>query len=671
MTSMSLETARKKIDQLTREIRQHDQAYYVEAKPTVSDLEYDRLIDELKKLEADFPELIQSDSPTQRIGDAPVPHLNQVAHVVRMLSIDNTYGIPELLEYGNKIEESLGGPAEWVVELKIDGVAASLIYEDGLLVRALTRGNGEVGDDITHNIRTVADVPLRLATDKPPKLLEVRGEVYMANSELVHLNERQAAEGQPAYANTRNVTAGSIRLLDPRICAERNLRVFCHGTGQCEGMRSDNHLDFLAEIGEFGLPPTPKVRGFKSIGKTAEYCEKIVDTLHDLDFEVDGLVIKLNRFDQREQLGTRSKSPRWLIAYKWEKYEAITTVNSIDVQVGKTGAITPVANLEPVELAGTTVSRASLHNAEEIERKDIRVGDTVVVEKAGKIIPHIVRVEKHERSGKKLRQYKFPTECPECETELTKDEGGVYIRCTNLHCPAQVKERIRYFATRNAMDIEGLGDKIVDQIVTEGMVKNYGDLYRLTVEQLQELPRMGKGSSSKLVKAIQNSKDRGLDRLLNALSIRHVGTTVSKTLARNFGTIAALRKATVEQISAVDEVGEIIAQSVHDFFDNEYGRDTVDDLISAGVSTELDITSDKPVGDQLSGKSFVVTGKLSKYSRDEAKQLIEQHGGKNSSSVSKKTDYLLAGEKAGSKRTKAESLGVTIISEVEFEAMIQ
>lgn len=669
MPDLTLDSARKKIRSLTDEIRVHDRAYYVDANPTVSDLEYDKLLNQLKDLEAQFPDLVSSDSPTQRIGDQPVAHLNQVEHTVRMLSIDNTFGIEELLDYGRKTEESLGGPAEWVVELKIDGVAATLIYESGELARALTRGNGEVGDDITHNIRTIADVPLRLTTDSPPKILEVRGEVYMANSELVRLNERQATAGQPLYANTRNVAAGSIRLLDPRICSERNLRIFCHGTGLCEGLTSNNHLDFLKEIGTYGLPPTPNVRGFKSIKETAEYCGDIVDSLHDLDFEVDGLVVKLNRFDQREQLGTRSKSPRWLIAYKWEKYEAITTLKSIEVQVGKTGAITPVANLEPVELAGTTVSRASLHNAEEIERKDIRVGDVVVVEKAGKIIPHIVRVEKHERKTE-LSKFLFPTSCPECGSAVSKDDGGVYIRCTNQMCPAQVKERIRYFATRNAMDIEGLGDKIVDQIVNEGLVTNYGDLYRLTVDQLKALPRMGEGSSSKLVNAIQSSKDRGLSRLLNALSIRHVGNTVAKVLAKEFKNVESLRVATREQLSDVDEIGGIIAESVTDYFSSEFGRATIDDLIELGISTREDTDEQETLGNQLNGKTLVVTGTLTKYTRDEIKGLIEKHGGKASSSVSKRTDFLIAGEKAGSKKTKAESLGIQILSEDEFEALI-
>ncbi len=671
MPGAEMKVTAKRIAELTEEIRLHDRAYYVDAQPKISDLEYDRLMLELKSLEKQFPNLVQSDSPTQRIGDQPVSHLKQVPHTVRMLSIDNTYSIDELLDYGIKTEAALGGPAEWVVELKIDGVAATIVYENGELVRALTRGNGEVGDDITHNIRTIADVPLRLTTKNPPPILEVRGEVYMANSDLVRLNEKQAAAGQQPYANTRNVSAGSIRLLDPRICADRNLRVFCHGTGMCEGLTSNNHLDFLREIGSYGLPPTPDVEGFSSIKKTAEHCERIVDTLHDLDFEVDGLVIKLNRFDQREALGARSKSPRWLIAYKWEKYEAVTTLNSIEVQVGKTGAITPVANLEPVELAGTTVSRASLHNAEEIERKDIRVGDTVVVEKAGKIIPHIVRVETHKREGKHVPKYQFPTTCPECSTPLSKDEGGVYIRCTNIECPAQLRERIRYFATRNAMDIEGLGDKIVDQIVSGGMVKNYGDLYRLTIEQLKELPRMGVGSSTKLVKAIQASKDAGLARLLNALSIRHVGITVAKVLARNFKDLNVLQNATAEELSNVDEVGDIIAESVAAFFASDYGRDTVNDLNDIGLKMSADHPGDSLGGsEKLVGKTLVVTGTLSKYTRDEIKNLIEQHGGKASSSVSKKTDFVVAGEKAGSKKAKAESLGVKIISEDEFESLI-
>ena len=498
------------IKKLSDTIRFHDKKYYVDADPQISDLAYDRLLEQLKKLEAENPDLVLPDSPTQRVGEQPVSHLEQHSHSIPMLSIDNTYNTDELNQFGRRTLDLLDGQEiEWVVELKIDGVAASVIYENGVLTRALTRGDGKVGDDITHNIRTVADVPLKLTTPDPPARLEVRGEVYMTNSELVRLNETQSKMGEAPYRNTRNVTAGSIRLLDPKECAKRNLRMFCHGTGQCEGLKSDNHMDFLTEIGTYGLPPTPMVQCFSTFAQAVSHCENLTEMLHELDFEVDGLILKVNRFSLREELGARSKSPRWLIAYKWEKYEAITRLNSIEVQIGKTGAITPVANLEPVELAETTVSRASLHNADEIERKDIRVGDVVVVEKAGKIIPHIVRVEKHERK-KGARRYQFPTECPECDTALVKDEGGVYIRCPNLSCPAQVKERIRYFASRGAMDIEGLGDKLVDLLVSNDLVKDFDDLYRLELDQLVELPRMGQRSSKNLLAGIEASKSRGL-----------------------------------------------------------------------------------------------------------------------------------------------------------------
>lgn len=661
---------KKKIQELRSEIRKHDQKYYVEATPVITDLQYDKLMKQLQQLEDENPDLVTSDSPTQRVGERPVDHLEQVEHTVPMLSIDNSYEIADLIKFGEKTEEQLGGEAEWVVELKIDGVAATIIYEDGVLVRSLTRGNGKVGDDITHNVRTIADVPLRLTTKNPPKVLEVRTEVYMANSELVRLNQRQAKAGLPDYANTRNVTAGSIRLLDPKICKERNLRVFCHGTGLCEGLTADNHMAFLEEIGSFGLPPTPFVESFKSIRKAAEHCEKLIEGLHELDFEVDGLVIKLNQFDQRDKLGARSKSPRWLIAYKWEKYEAITQLNSISVQVGKTGAITPVANLEPVELAGTTVSRASLHNADEIERKDIRVGDTVVVEKAGKIIPHIVRVEKHLRKGRR-NKFKFPVKCPICSTEVVKDDGGVYIRCPNLNCPEQLKGRIRYFATRNAMDIEGLGDKIVDQLVTSKLVENYGDLYRLTTEQLLGLERMGAKSAQKLISGIEASKDRGLIRLLNALSIRHVGVTVARVIAEHFETIDQLQAASLVELAAVDEVGDIIAESVHEFVNGKFGKAIIKDFHKLGIKMDVDGTVAKPAGDQLSGKSVVVTGTLTKYTRDSIKDLIVSHGGKASSSISSKTDFLIAGEKAGSKLAKAEKLGVKVLTEAQFEKLIK
>jgi DNA ligase (NAD+) len=663
------------IARLREEIRHHDHKYYVETAPEISDLEYDRLVERLRKLEAAHPKLVTPDSPTQRVGDQPVKELPSVEHRVPMLSIDNTYSLDDLRKYGERTQKLLPGETiEWVVELKIDGVAVSILYEDGLFVRGVTRGNGRVGDDVSHNIRTIHDVPLRLRGKAVPPVVEVRGEVYMTNSDLVRLNERQQKQGKPPFANTRNVTAGSIRQLDPRVCAERRLRFFCHSVGYVEGLRAATHMEFLDEVRSYGVPATPGVECFRSFDAAVEHCESLVERLHELDFEIDGLVLKVNRFDQRERLGATSKSPRWVIAYKFEKYEATTRINDIRVQVGKTGAVTPVADLEPVEIAGTIVSRASLHNADEIERKDVRPGDVVVVEKAGKIIPHVVRVEKHLRDHA-LRKFKFPAECPECGTPLVRDRvggteaEGAYIRCPNPKCPAQLKERIRYFASRNAMDIEGLGDKLVDQLVDKRIVTAYGDLYRLSHEQLEGLERMGRRSSENLLAAIETSKERGLGRVLNALSIRHVGARVASVLARHFRSIDALLGASLDELSEVNEIGPIIARSVHEFLHSEFGRQTIKDLRRVGVRME----SAEPTGQApqvLEGKTLVVTGTLSKYTRDEINELIARHGGRAASSVSKKTDYLVAGENAGSKLDKARQLGVPVLTEDEFERLL-
>ncbi len=657
------------IEQLRDQIRYHDRKYYVDASPEISDLEYDRLMQRLQQLESANPQLVTPDSPTQRVGDQPLSGLAQVEHRVPMLSINNTYSPEEVRQFAERSSKLVEGEAiEWVVEYKIDGVAVSLVYEAGLLTCAVTRGNGRIGDDITHNVRTIPGIPLRL-TGSPPPLIEVRGEVYMTNADLVRLNELQESRGEPPYANTRNVTAGSVRLLDSRTAAERNLRIFCHGVGASEEIDCATYSQFLGRLRNWGIPVTPHVATFKSIDAAIEYCDELIEGLHELDFEVDGIVIKADRFDQRDIMGSTSKSPRWLVAYKFEKYEAPTVVNEIRVNVGKSGAVTPIAELEPVQLAGTTVSRASLHNAEEIERKDIRVGDTIIVEKAGKIIPHVVRVERHLRK-RRLPKYKYPTECPECAAPLVKDDGGVYIRCPNLECPAQVKERIRYFATRNAMDIEGLGDKLVDQLVTSKLVSNFSDLYQLTEEQLGALERMGPGSSAKLVRGVAASKDRGLARLLNALSIRHVGRRVAQRIAGHFGSMDNLRDASEEEIAAISDVGAIIARSVYEFVHSEHGQQAIDRLAAVGVLMELPLADAKERSDKLRGKTLVVTGTLTKYKRDEIKQLIEQHGGRAASSVSKKTDYLVAGENAGSKLAKAQELGVAILSEVEFEALL-
>ena len=664
------------IAELREEIRRHDRKYYVEAAPEISDADYDRLMARLKRLEAEHPDLISPDSPTQRLGDEPVEGLVAVEHRVPMLSIENTYSLDELREYGARIGKLLPDETvEWIVELKVDGVAVSLLYENGLLTRGITRGNGRTGDDITHNVRTIKSIPLRLTGDRLPPLLEVRGEIYMTNSDLVLLNEARQANDEPPFANTRNVTAGSIRQLDSRICAERRLRFFCHSVGDTAGLKAKTHIEFLREMADYGLPPTPMAECFSTFDAAVAHCEELIERLHELDFEIDGLVLKVNRFDQRKRLGSTSKCPRWVIAYKFEKYEAATRLNAIRVQVGKTGAITPVADLEPVELAGSTISRASLHNADEIERKDIRPGDVVIVEKAGKVIPHVVRVEKHLRpEGEQLAKFVFPKKCPECGAKLAKDEGGVYIRCPNLECPAQLKERLRYFAGRNAMDIEGLGDKLVDQLVAAKLVCNYGDLYRLEAKQdrLLNMERMGRKSVDNLLDGVDASKRRGLARLLNALTIRHVGTRVAVVLAERFHSIDAIMAATVEQLSETNEIGPIIAQSVFDYFHSPFGEATTADLRSVGVKMDALASGDAAdVVRALEGKTLVVTGTLTKYTRDEIAELIALHGGHAASSVSKKTDYVVAGENAGSKLEKAQSLGVPVITEEEFERLLQ
>jgi DNA ligase (NAD+) len=677
MSSQPL-TAAQQIAGLREQIRYHDRMYYVEAEPQISDLEYDRLQQRLLELERTHPELITPDSPTQRIGEEIVGDLQQVPHRVPMLSIENTYNLDELATFFTRVQKNLNSSGvqqvEWVLELKIDGVAAAIVYEHGRLVRAVTRGNGQVGDDITHNIRTIRDIPLELA-GQPPDLLEVRGEVYMTNRDLAQLNLRRSQQGLPAYANTRNVTAGTVRLLDPRLAAERHLRFFCHGVGYCEGMHATNHIDFLRELQSFGLPTTPHVRRFDTATEVLEQIDLIQEQLHSLDFEVDGLVLKVNQFSHREKLGSNSKSPRWVVAYKIEKYEAVTRLNEIRVQVGKTGAITPVAELEPVQLAGTTVSRASLHNAEEIERKDVRVGDWVVVEKAGKIIPHIVRVELHRRQ-QPSPAFVFPTQCPECGTSLDKDEGGVYIRCNNPTCPAKLRQQLRFFAGRSAMDIDGLGEKIVDQLVDAGFVQSFADLYRLNKEQLLTLESFGDRKAEKLLAGIAASRERGLSRVLAAISIRHVGTRVASLLARAYPSMELLQQANVDDLAAVDEIGPIIAHSVFEYLHSPSGQHIIEGLREVGVQLSLAeaervVVAASAGAGVLAGKSLVVTGTLTRYTRDEIQALIAQHGGRAASSISKSTDYLVAGDKAGSKLEKAQQLGVQVLTEAQFEQLIQ
>jgi DNA ligase (NAD+) len=667
--------AAKEIARLRDLIRHHDRRYYVEARPEISDREYDRLVDELQALEAKHPDLVTPDSPTQRVGDEPVPELEAVKHRLPMLSMDNTYSAEDLLAWGRRVEKLLYegqdgvGGIGWILELKIDGVAVSLTYEAGRLVLGATRGNGAVGDDITHNVRTIHGVPLVLALANPPALIEVRGEVYMTNSDLVALNEAQAAAGLAPFANTRNVAAGSIRLLDPREAAKRPLRFFCHGVGDATGLGAASQSELLAWAAQAGLPVAPGTQAFESLDALVERGTALIEELHALDFEVDGFVVKVDRFDQQRRLGATAKSPRWAIAWKFEKYEATTKLAGIRVQVGRGGTITPVADLEPVELAGTTVSRASLHNADEVARKDIRVGDVLVVEKAGKVIPHVVRVEKHLRE-KRLPVWHPPAECPECGTGVVKDTDGVYIRCPNVDCPARMRERLKFFASRGAMDIEGLGDKLVEQLVATGMVKDYADLYRLTAAELEPLERMGKKSAESLIDQIMASRSRGLARVLNALGIRHVGPRVATLLAQRFPTIEKLQAASIEELAEVHEIGDVIAESVHEWLASDYGRRVITGLQACGVELEVPEADRSATDGPLVGKTLVVTGTLAGFSRQAAEEAIRKAGGRASGSVSKKTDYLVAGEEAGSKLDKARSLGVTVIDEAEFTKLL-
>ena len=661
---------------LRDQIRHHDRKYYVEAAPEISDRDYDRLVEELRRLEETHPELVTPDSPTQRVGDEPIPALMPVHHRRPMLSIDNTYSAADLTAWGKRVEKLLHDepghgrePIEWVLELKIDGVAVSLTYEAGRLVLAATRGNGVTGDDITHNARTIPGVPLALDVADPPAAIEVRGEVYMTNSDLVALNEGQAARGLAPFANTRNVVAGSVRLLDPRECAARPLRFFCHGVGDSTGLGAASQTDLIAWATSAGLPVAPGTQVFDSLDALVERGTELIAELHGLDFEVDGFVVKVNRFDQQRWLGATAKSPRWAIAWKFEKFEATTTLAAIRVQVGRGGTITPVADLEPVELAGTTVSRASLHNADEVARKDIRVGDVLVVEKAGKVIPHVVRVEKHLRRHRH-GPWQPPSACPECGTAVVKDVDGVYIRCPNVDCPARCRERIKFFCSRGAMDIEGLGDKLVEQLVATGLVKDYADLYALTPARLEPLERMGKKSAQALVDQVAASRERGLVRVLNALGIRHVGPRVAELLCAAFPSIEKLQAATVDQLAEVPEIGPAIAASVHEWLAGDYGRRTIEGLRNAGVRLDVPAPQRVPEG-PLTGRTLVVTGTLAGFSRQEAEEAIRRAGGRAASSVSKKTDFVVAGAEAGSKLETARKLGVTVLDEAAFVKLLR
>ncbi|NQV24640.1 MAG: NAD-dependent DNA ligase LigA [Rhodopirellula sp.] len=672
------------IESLRSELERHNRLYYVDARPEISDTDYDRLMKQLEQLEAEHPRYDSPDSPTHKVGGEPVDEFKSVEHRVPMISIDNVYKIenpdpkkPDVRKFDHRVRELLDAQPEYLIEYKIDGVALALIYENGRLTQAVTRGDGRTGDDVTHNARTIGGVPLRLMGNNVPPVVEIRGEAYIANSDFAKIRAAQEAAGEQPFANPRNSTAGGLKTLDPKVCAERKLRFFAHGIGYSEGITAARHSDFLAIVRDFGIPTSPGTAVFPDIDGLLEYAQSMMEGLHELDFEVDGLVIKVNNLEQQAELGNTNKAPRWVIAYKWERYEAVTKVVDIVIQVGKTGTLTPVADLEPVEIAGTTVSRSSLHNRDEINRLGIRVGDSVVVEKAGKIIPHVVRVEEHLRNGNEV-PFEFPTQCPECNADVLQDEGGVYVRCQNPSCPAQLRETLKFFASRSAMDIEGLGIKQIESMIEKKLLTSLPDVYRLH-EQREALlteKRTNEKSVDKLLDAIEKTKkgkenERPLWRLLVGLNVRHVGNRIAQVLATRFGTVDEIFTKTEEELAAVDDIGPIIAASVHHFFDSDIGRRTIEEFRELGLNMGEPVPEeDESVEKKLAGKTLVVTGTLQRFTRTEIKELIQQHGGRASSSVSKNTDFLVAGEAAGSKLEKAQELGVKVLSEDELFAML-
>ncbi len=664
-------SAKQEITQLREEIGKHDRLYYVEAAPVISDREYDKLMQRLQELEKKHPDLVTPDSPTQRVGGEALEGFDQVRHAVPMLSIDNTYSPEELKEFDQRVRKLLGKePFQYVVEQKVDGVSVSLRYENGLLAQAATRGDGEVGDDITANVRTIRDIPLRLnehAKHKLPARLEVRGEIYMTSAELSRLNKINQERGTILLKNPRNATAGTLKQLDPRLAAERRLRFFAHSEGALDDLPVQDHTGFFDFMKQLGLPVVAHSQPLATIDEVLQYCDADFENRHSLPYETDGMVVKVDQYALRGKLGFTSKAPRWVIAYKVELWQSTTTIKSITLQVGKTGVITPVAELAPVDIAGSTVSRVSLHNFDDIAHKDIRLGDSVVVEKAGKIIPHVVRVELEKRP-ELSRPYHPPKKCPECGGDVEKDEGGVYLRCINASCPAQLKERLRFFASRQAMDIEGLGPAIIDQLVDNNLVKSIPDLYDLTLEKLADLERMGTKSAQNLVDGIAASKERGLGRLLTGLTIRHVGERNARILAQEFGSVDRFLAADEQRLAQIDGIGPIVAESIAHFCQDKHNHQLVERLRSAGLKlTEEQKAKLAPdASNPIAGNTFVVTGTMEKFGRDEIEQLIRDLGGKTSSSVSKKTNYVVAGEKAGSKLDKAKELGVKVLSETEF-----
>ncbi len=662
---------REEYDELCQELRRHSYLYYVLDQPEISDAEYDRLFRRVVEWEQKHPDWVTSDSPTQRVGFAPVEEFGEVRHAAPMLSLDNAFNADELREFDKRAKRMLGmsptAPIEYVAELKIDGLSISITYENGVFARAATRGDGTTGEDVTLNIKTIKSVPLRLMLDNPPPLLEVRGEVYMEKEDFAALNRQQEEAGLKPFANPRNSAAGSVRQKDPNVTAKRRLSTFIYAVGASEGVALRSQWETLQYLKKAGFRVNPHSRTCKDIEEVIAFTEEWRDKRHDLTYETDGVVVKVNDVALQRDLGAVSHHPRWAVAFKFPPEEQITQVKDIIFQVGRTGAITPVAVMEPVLIAGSTVERATLHNEDFMREKDVRIGDFVKIHKAGDVIPEIIEVVKERRTG--LEKFvEFPKQCPACGGEVYRPEGEAVARCANVMCPAQQREHVRHWASRNALNIEHVGPALIDQLTDKGWVKDPADLYVLTKEQLMSLERMGAKSAQNVLDEIERSKTPSLSRLIFGLGIRHVGEHVAEVLADHFGSLERLSQASLEELSSVREVGPKIAQSVYEFFSHEETQAFLKKLKAVGIQPQ-EVEKVEVKDSSLAGKTFVFTGELS-MPRSEAEALVKRRGAKATSSVSKKTDYVVVGASPGSKYQKAVELGVTILDEQEFLDLI-
>lgn len=660
---------KKRIENLRKEIERYNELYYVDAKPVISDEEYDTLLKDLKLLEERYPEFKASDSPTQKIGGRPTGEVITAKHVVPMLSIDNTYTADELREFDERVKKNLGrDKVEYVVELKVDGASISLLYRNGKLERGVTRGDGREGDDATRNIATIKSIPPILKEHKHmPSLIEIRGEVYIPGKDFLKINEEKEKAGEELFANPRNAAAGSLKLLNPAIVAGRHLNIFVHGVGGFEGIKIESQYELLEYMKELGMRVNPEVAKFSGMEDVIRYCNGWEKKKEDLDYHIDGMVVKVNSFAFQKKLGATTKSPRWMIAYKFPAERKETKLLDIAVQVGRTGTLTPVAILKPVHISGTIVSRSTLHNIDEIERKDIRVGDAVIIIKSGEIIPQVVSVVKKKRTGKE-KKFTMPKKCPVCGFDTIRPKNEVAVRCDNVSCRAQIEQRILHFASRGAMDIEGLGEAVVEQLVEKKMIADYSDLYYLKFDDVKRLERFADKSARNLIDAIEKSKNNELFRLIFALGIRHVGVHVAWLLCQSYGSTDKIAKHSAESLQLNKEIGPIVAESVHAFFTNKENLKVLEKLRNAGVRMSETAFAKKGI---FSGKTVVFTGGLSSMSRDEAEEIVRKMGGRASSGVGKETDLVVAGSEPGSKYGKADSLGIKIISESEFREMIK